>query len=65
MRRLAPGMYVNDSGELHLDVPELLRAHGYADTQENRDRLAEVARSEIPKLWPATKVTVIDKPGQT
>jgi len=36
MKRLAPGVYDDEKGGLHLDLPELLAAHGYADTAENR-----------------------------
>lgn len=40
--RLRPGAYSID-GELHLDIPELLRGHGIADTPENRAMVEQTA----------------------
>ena len=37
--RLDPGVYDDGAGGLHLDVAELLAAHGYADTPQNRRTL--------------------------
>lgn len=46
-RRLAPGVYVcAEEGHLHIVAPELCRAHGYAPTPENIDRLVEAAREQ-------------------
>lgn len=44
MDRLAPGVYDDGEGGLHLVLGELLEAHGYDDTQENRDQLIAAAR---------------------
>jgi hypothetical protein len=44
MKRLGPGVYDDDDGGLHLDFSELLRAHGYADTVENRAQLERTWR---------------------
>lgn len=41
-RKIAPGVYERD-GEMHLDIPELLRANGYADTPENRETMIQAA----------------------
>jgi hypothetical protein len=50
--RLAPGFYVNDAGELHVDVPEVLRSQGIPVTQENIDDatelFAQAAREQLP-----------------
>lgn len=54
-RRLAPGVY-SLAGELHIDVPELLEAQGYADTPENRDTVADAARAIAKKLGIPTTV---------
>jgi hypothetical protein len=45
MTRLAPGVYDDGAGGLHLDVGELLAAHGYADTPENRHTLEDEVRT--------------------
>ena len=44
MIRLAPGVYDDGEGTLHLDLPELLVANGYADTPENRAMVIAAAR---------------------
>ena len=44
MRRIAPGVYDDDEGGLHLVLPELLDGHGYADTPANRATLIASAR---------------------
>lgn len=36
MKRLAPGIYDDGDGGMHLDVPELLRANGWPDNAHNR-----------------------------
>jgi hypothetical protein len=43
-RRLAPGVYDDGAGGLHIDVPELLAANGWPDTAENRDQVEAAAR---------------------
>jgi hypothetical protein len=44
MIRLAPGVYDDDRGGLHIDVAELLAANGYADTDQNRAMLIAAVR---------------------
>jgi len=39
MIKIAPGVYDDERGGLHLDLGEVLRAAGFADTAENRDTL--------------------------
>jgi hypothetical protein len=39
MTRLAPGVYDDGNGGLHLDVDELLEAHGFEPNPENVRRL--------------------------
>ena len=43
LKRLAPGVYDDGAGGLHLVVAELLVAHGYGDTEENRARIIDAA----------------------
>ena len=44
MKKLQPGVYDDGRGALHLDLPELLRAYGYADTPANRDTMIAACR---------------------
>lgn len=41
---LAPGVYDDNAGGLHIDIAELLDAAGYADTPANRATLLAAAR---------------------
>jgi len=44
VRRLAPGVYDDGDGGMHLVLPELLAANGYADTPANREAMVAAAR---------------------
>ncbi len=44
MKRIAPGVYDDGQGGMHLDLAELLEAHGYADTPANRAMMLAVTR---------------------
>lgn len=48
--RLQPGVYAGSDGALHLDVHELLDAHGYEDTEANRETLIAAAREAASDL---------------
>ena len=39
MKRLAPGVYDDGKGGMHIDLTELLSAHGFHDTPANREAL--------------------------
>ena len=43
-KQLAPGVYVDEHGAMHIVMPELLAANGYADTPENRETLIAAFR---------------------
>jgi hypothetical protein len=58
--RIAPGVYDDHEGGLHIELTEMLKGHGYADTPENRDTLLAAAK-EMGLSVGAT-VTVTDKP---
>ena len=45
MIRLAPGVYDDERGGLHLVLSELLAAGGWADTRENQAMLVEAVRA--------------------
>lgn len=48
------GVWWTENGELHLDIPMLLRLVGLPDTKENRDLAVKVAlevvASELPGI---------------
>jgi hypothetical protein len=54
--RIAPGVYDDGAGTMHLVVKELLEANGYLDTPENRQTILEVAR----ELMMRDGITVIE-----
>ena len=59
MTRVAPGLYLDEGAArstLHFDIPEMLRAHGWADTPENRETLAQVAREACASQFPGVPV---------
>jgi hypothetical protein len=58
MKRIAPGVYVDDRGCLHIFVGEMLRAAGYADTPHNRDVLTEEACRIFREKYPDSPLTV-------
>jgi hypothetical protein len=43
-RKLRPGVYVDDLGNMEIDAPAYLRAHGIPVTEANKDTLEAVAR---------------------
>lgn len=45
--QLLPGVYDDHEGGLHLDLAELLRANGYADSPDNRATLIAAARDQF------------------
>jgi hypothetical protein len=44
MTRLAPGVYDDGHGGMHLDADEFLEAGGYEANDETREQLVRVAR---------------------
>jgi len=47
---LTPGTYDDGRGGLHLVLDEMLEAHGYADTPENRQALIDATRARQGKV---------------
>lgn len=60
LERIAPGVYSDGRGTMHLEVRELLVANGYADTPANRDMVIDVAREMIARANPNAPFTVLD-----
>jgi hypothetical protein len=44
MTKLAPGVYDDGNGGMHLDADEFLEANGYEANAETREQLARVGR---------------------
>jgi len=45
MIRLAPGVYDDERGGLHLVLAEILAAAGFADTPDNQAMMVDAARA--------------------
>lgn len=58
MKRLAPGVYDDDEGGLHLDVGELLAANGWPDTPENRDTIVRAGQHMFGDRVEVTERTI-------
>lgn len=56
--RIAPGVYDDGEGGMHLDLGELLTAHGYQDTPANRDLMTTVATTLLRR--DGIPVTVVE-----
>jgi hypothetical protein len=57
---IAPGVYDDGHGGMHINVRALLRANGYADTPANRETLARAAQDLIRDQFPQTKTIVTE-----
>lgn len=62
MEKIAPGIYIDNDNELHLDVPQLLQAHGFADTEANRNAVIRAAVNIFDGVIPSVTVTVTNQP---
>jgi hypothetical protein len=51
MKQIAPGVYDDERGGLHLDAAELLAANGFAVTPANVERLAAEARRMMRDIY--------------
>jgi hypothetical protein len=49
-KQVGPGIYAKDDGEVHFDIPELLEACGWEDTEENRDAMIVIAEESVREL---------------
>ena len=45
-------LWIDDKGELGVDVPRMLIAMGWPDTRENRDIAAQALKEMMAKLYP-------------
>jgi hypothetical protein len=53
---LAPGVYTDAAGAMHIVIDEVLALNGYADTPENRRTLLAVIRDTF------TEATIVEDP---
>ncbi|MCA1834350.1 MAG: hypothetical protein LC750_16770 [Actinobacteria bacterium] len=60
LERIAPGIYDDGAGGMHLVVDELLRANGYADTPANREMVIAVARELLAHNNPPVTLKVFE-----
>jgi len=64
LRTLGVGVSVDEeTNELHVDIPELLRFARWEDTPENRDKMTEIAQAAARQAMPNVPQTVIRETG--
>lgn len=56
LRRIAPGVYADGDGAMHIDAVEMCRAAGYPPTQHNQEMLAKAARAQFCGEIPVTEL---------
>ena len=61
-KRIAPGLWEDAAGDLHISVPELLALVNLEDTPDNRALAAEMARSVIREKLPKNMIVTREKP---
>ena len=54
--RLAPGVWVDRHGAMHVSVPELLQQFGWPDTPEYRQQVISVIREVFSKQAPDAQI---------
>lgn len=54
--RLAPGIWTDFDGAIHISIPELLEHFGYADNEVNRKKMSEIADAFLRKASPDSSV---------
>jgi hypothetical protein len=57
---IAPGIWLDEKGHPHFDIPELLALAGLEDTLENRQAATEIAVHLIRKHAP--RATIVGTP---
>jgi len=60
MKRLRPGIYVDEEGRLHVFIAELLDYLGFPDTEEHRERALRQAERTLRELWPEVELEVTE-----
>jgi hypothetical protein len=55
-KRIAPGVWEDQNGAMHISIPELLKFFNIADTPENRDQMVRVAHEVIRVKVPNCRI---------
>lgn len=53
---IRPGIWLDDEGNAHFSVPELLDLVGLPHTQENFEKLAQLIESLAREKWPLVQI---------
>lgn len=61
IRRIKPGIYEAENGQLQLDVPELLADWGLADTPSNRELVCNEAIRLFREILPDAQCSITRK----
>jgi hypothetical protein len=56
LRRLAPGAYDDQYGNLHISIPEILKELNLEDTPHNREAATQFINDFIARTLPKAKV---------
>jgi hypothetical protein len=62
-KKLAPAMYSDPAGQIHIDIPEMLAHFGMPDTEANRAEMTQLAQNSIRELLPKATTEVRSGPG--
>lgn len=57
---LAPGVWVDQDGAIHMSLPELLAACGWPDDETHRARVLEVIREVLAAEWPGVPIIEVE-----
>ena len=60
-KRIAPGIWEDGAGHLHISVPELLELFDVADTPANREQCVQTVMDVITRAWPETDIVRQDE----
>lgn len=64
-KKLEPGVYSADDGELHLNIPELLVANGYPATTRNVLKAVTMATRLVREKYPTSHLVITTDPAPT
>lgn len=64
MTKLAPGIYDDGRGGIHIGLAELLDAHGYADTPQSRAAVVAGARDALSEMAGKPVEIVVAEPWE-
>jgi hypothetical protein len=59
--RVAPGIWIDQNGDLHFSIPELLDLYDLPHTKENFDRMKQVCAQVVRQRHPKAIIKYRDK----